>query len=241
MRVSPVAWFAMFSCLSQRSVIIKESRTVRADGSRFSNTTDLLPGFWYACGALLTRGFTLFMSGWRKIYYKILNLPLKLLVRSKVIPSDPVTELGLDPSRPILYVLPYNSKADLLTLRTVPGAGSARSAQLAGDRRHRAAELRVHSRRPARVPLLHPERRVGKAVPRLSGSAPQQPGSRHSDAAGFGDVRPLAGPRRPRHAAPASVERRAEILRRAVARPRQLRAFLQHRFAAPHGHRARHG
>ena len=57
------------------------------------------------------------MSGWRKIYYKILNLPLKLLVRSKVIPSDPVTELGLDPSRPILYVLPYNSKADLLTLR----------------------------------------------------------------------------------------------------------------------------
>lgn len=58
------------------------------------------------------------MSGWRKIYYKILNLPLKLLVRSKVIPSDPVTELGLDPSRPILYVLPYNSKADLLTLRT---------------------------------------------------------------------------------------------------------------------------
>jgi glycerol-3-phosphate O-acyltransferase len=44
------------------------------------------------------------MSGWRKIYYKLLNLPLKLLVRSKVIPSDPVTELGLDPSRPILYV-----------------------------------------------------------------------------------------------------------------------------------------
>ncbi|MBO2007295.1 hypothetical protein J4732_19800 [Serratia marcescens] len=48
----------------------------------------------------------------------------------------------------------------------------------------------------------------------------------------FRDVRPLTGPRRPRHAAPASVERRAEILRRAVARPRQLRAFLQHRFAA---------
>ena len=57
------------------------------------------------------------MSGWRKIYYKLLNLPLKLLVKSKVIPADPVTELGLDPSRPILYVLPYNSKADLLTLR----------------------------------------------------------------------------------------------------------------------------
>ncbi|MEH2920556.1 glycerol-3-phosphate 1-O-acyltransferase PlsB [Samsonia erythrinae] len=58
------------------------------------------------------------MSGWRKIYYKLLNLPLKLLVKSKVIPADPVVELGLDPSRPILYVLPYNSQADLLTLRT---------------------------------------------------------------------------------------------------------------------------
>ncbi|MEY4474727.1 MAG: glycerol-3-phosphate O-acyltransferase [Pseudomonadota bacterium] len=59
------------------------------------------------------------MSGWRKIYYKLLNLPIKLLVKSKVIPADPVTELGLDSSRPILYVLPYNSKADLLTLRTL--------------------------------------------------------------------------------------------------------------------------
>ncbi|MBG6240763.1 MAG: glycerol-3-phosphate 1-O-acyltransferase PlsB [Candidatus Symbiopectobacterium sp. Dall1.0] len=57
------------------------------------------------------------MSGWRKIYYKLLNFPLKLLVRSKIIPNDPVAELGLDPSRPILYVLPYNSQADLLTLR----------------------------------------------------------------------------------------------------------------------------
>jgi glycerol-3-phosphate O-acyltransferase len=57
------------------------------------------------------------MSGWRRLYYTLLNLPLNLLVRSKVIPTDPVTELRLDPTRPILYVLPYNSKADLLTLR----------------------------------------------------------------------------------------------------------------------------
>lgn len=57
------------------------------------------------------------MSGWRRLYYTLLNLPLSLLVKSKVIPSDPVTELHLDPTRPILYVLPYNSKADLLTLR----------------------------------------------------------------------------------------------------------------------------
>ncbi|ELM3723370.1 glycerol-3-phosphate 1-O-acyltransferase PlsB [Edwardsiella piscicida] len=57
------------------------------------------------------------MSGWRKIYYKLLNLPLKLLVKSKVIPTDPVAELRLDTTRPVFYVLPYNSKADLLTLR----------------------------------------------------------------------------------------------------------------------------
>ena len=57
------------------------------------------------------------MSGWRKVYYKLLNLPLKLLFKSKVIPSEPVAELRLDTTRPVLYVLPYNSKADLLTFR----------------------------------------------------------------------------------------------------------------------------
>jgi glycerol-3-phosphate O-acyltransferase len=57
------------------------------------------------------------MSGWRRLYYTLLNLPLKLMVKSKVIPTDPVTEFSLDPTRPILYVLPYDSKSDLLTLR----------------------------------------------------------------------------------------------------------------------------
>ncbi len=57
------------------------------------------------------------MSGWPRIYYKLLNLPLSILVKSKSIPANPAPELGLDTSRPIMYVLPYNSKADLLTLR----------------------------------------------------------------------------------------------------------------------------
>lgn len=57
------------------------------------------------------------MSGWPRIYYKLLNLPLSILVKSKSIPAEPARELGLDTSRPIMYVLPYNSKADLLTLR----------------------------------------------------------------------------------------------------------------------------
>jgi glycerol-3-phosphate O-acyltransferase len=57
------------------------------------------------------------MSGWSQFLYKLLNLPLSILVKSKSIPADPCAELGLDTSRPIMYVLPYNSKADLLTLR----------------------------------------------------------------------------------------------------------------------------
>lgn len=46
------------------------------------------------------------MSGWPRIYYKLLNLPLSILVKSKSIPADPAPELGLDTSRPIMYVLP---------------------------------------------------------------------------------------------------------------------------------------
>lgn len=57
------------------------------------------------------------MSGWRTVYYTLLDLPLRLLVRSKAIPANPRQEAGLDPLRPMMYVLPYNSRADLLTLR----------------------------------------------------------------------------------------------------------------------------
>ncbi|MGL4855989.1 MAG: glycerol-3-phosphate 1-O-acyltransferase PlsB [Plesiomonas sp.] len=57
------------------------------------------------------------MSGWKHIYHKFLDLPLSLLVRSKLIPADPIRELNIDPARPILYVLPYQSETDLLTLR----------------------------------------------------------------------------------------------------------------------------
>lgn len=57
------------------------------------------------------------MSGLRNFYYKLLNIPLKLLVRSKAIPKDPIEELGIDPLQPVMYVLPYHSMADLLTVR----------------------------------------------------------------------------------------------------------------------------
>lgn len=58
------------------------------------------------------------MSSWHHLLYKLLNLPLSLLVKSRVIPEDPITELGLDSTRPIMYVFPYDSKTDLLALRT---------------------------------------------------------------------------------------------------------------------------
>ncbi len=51
------------------------------------------------------------------MYYTLLKLTLSILVKSKYIQAEPDQELGLDTSRPIMYVLPYNSKADLLTLR----------------------------------------------------------------------------------------------------------------------------
>lgn len=57
------------------------------------------------------------MNWWNKTYYKILNLPLKLMVKSETIPTDPVKDLNIDPERKILYVLPYASKIDLLTVR----------------------------------------------------------------------------------------------------------------------------
>ncbi len=59
------------------------------------------------------------MSGLRDLYYKSLSIVLKFMVSSKVIPTEPVAGLGLDRTRPIMYVLPYDSKADLLTLREV--------------------------------------------------------------------------------------------------------------------------
>lgn len=101
------------------------------------------------------------MSGWPRIYYKLLNLPLSILVKSKSIPADPAPELGLDTSRPIMYVLPYNSKADLLTLRAQCLAHDLpdplEPLEIDG---HATAALCVHSRRAACVHLLHAERRV---------------------------------------------------------------------------------
>ena len=58
-------------------------------------------------------------SWWTKIYFSLIQIPVKLFVKSKPIPTDPITELELDIHRPILYVLPYNSQIDLMVVRSL--------------------------------------------------------------------------------------------------------------------------
>lgn len=57
------------------------------------------------------------MSGLLNVYQQFLNLPLSLLVRSRAIPTDPISELELNLEQPIVYVLPYTSQTDLLILQ----------------------------------------------------------------------------------------------------------------------------
>ncbi|MGZ3082003.1 glycerol-3-phosphate 1-O-acyltransferase PlsB [[Haemophilus] ducreyi] len=57
------------------------------------------------------------MSSLLSFYRNILNFPLSLLVKSQAIPTDPVSELGLNLEQPIIYVLPYTSQTDLLILQ----------------------------------------------------------------------------------------------------------------------------
>ncbi|MWN06060.1 glycerol-3-phosphate 1-O-acyltransferase PlsB [Gilliamella sp. Pas-s95] len=58
-------------------------------------------------------------SWWTKVYFFLIQLLIKLFVKSKPIPTNPITELGLDTARPILYVLPYNSQIDLMVIRSL--------------------------------------------------------------------------------------------------------------------------
>jgi glycerol-3-phosphate O-acyltransferase len=58
-------------------------------------------------------------SWWTKVYFSLIQIPVKLFVKSKPIPTDPIAELDLDIHRPILYVLPYNSQIDLMVVRSL--------------------------------------------------------------------------------------------------------------------------
>ncbi|WP_392566505.1 glycerol-3-phosphate 1-O-acyltransferase PlsB [Utexia brackfieldae] len=57
------------------------------------------------------------MSWWAKTYFFIINIPVKLFVKSQPIPTEPIKELNIDINKPVLYVLPYNSRIDLMVVR----------------------------------------------------------------------------------------------------------------------------
>lgn len=57
------------------------------------------------------------MSVFLNLYRKILDFPLRLLVKNNPIPNNPLEELELDISQPFVYVLPYTSQTDLLIFR----------------------------------------------------------------------------------------------------------------------------
>ncbi|MFC0309111.1 glycerol-3-phosphate 1-O-acyltransferase PlsB [Gallibacterium trehalosifermentans] len=50
-------------------------------------------------------------------YRNLLKAPLSILVKSNSIPNDPITELNLNTTEPVIYVLPYTSQTDLLILQ----------------------------------------------------------------------------------------------------------------------------
>ncbi len=51
------------------------------------------------------------------LYQSLVSLPLKLLVSSKLLPDDPIKELGIDPDAPIYYVLQRRSTSSFLMLK----------------------------------------------------------------------------------------------------------------------------
>jgi len=52
-------------------------------------------------------------------WIQVLRWPLKLFVKSKLVPKDPCSELGIDRAKPIVYVLKNESASDLLALERV--------------------------------------------------------------------------------------------------------------------------
>ncbi|MGV3002918.1 glycerol-3-phosphate 1-O-acyltransferase PlsB [Vibrio sp. E150_018] len=58
------------------------------------------------------------MSYGHRVSRSLLKLPLSFLVKGKTIPANPIEELTLDLTKPIVYALPFNSDIDLISLQT---------------------------------------------------------------------------------------------------------------------------
>ena len=59
------------------------------------------------------------MAAFLNAYRKLLELPLSILVKNNPIPHNPIEELELNTSQPIVYVLPYTSETDFLIFRKI--------------------------------------------------------------------------------------------------------------------------
>ncbi len=57
------------------------------------------------------------MSSGHSFSRSLLKLPLSALVKGTAIPSNPVEDLNIDLTKPIVYALPFRSNVDLLTLQ----------------------------------------------------------------------------------------------------------------------------
>lgn len=57
------------------------------------------------------------MSSILNFYRNLLSVPLSFLVKNNPIPQQPIEELSLDISQPIIYLLPYTSQTDLIIIR----------------------------------------------------------------------------------------------------------------------------
>lgn len=57
------------------------------------------------------------MSSARMFPRSLVKLPISVLVKSKVIPANPVDDHQIDTSKPVIYALPFRSNVDLFTLR----------------------------------------------------------------------------------------------------------------------------
>lgn len=59
------------------------------------------------------------MSNSLSHWVNALRWPVRLLVKSKLVPRDPCAELGIDPQKPVIYILKTESVTDLIALERI--------------------------------------------------------------------------------------------------------------------------
>ena len=57
------------------------------------------------------------MASFLNAYRKLLELPLSILVKNNPIPHNPIEELELNITQPVVYMLPYTSETDFVIFR----------------------------------------------------------------------------------------------------------------------------